>query len=86
MRTILDDSRTWFLHGLAYAGVLKIVLTEGIVGTIPEDLKIGTIVLENTFPIQTTPNSQQVLIQFSKFFNQKTGYFFNFLKALLKNS
>ncbi len=67
MRTILDEARTWFLRGLVYDEVLKIVVIEGSIGTNAEDLKIGDTVLRDVHPIQTTETSKHFLIQFSQF-------------------
>ena len=67
MRTILDESRTWFLQNLSYDGGLKILLIEGFVGTKSEDIKIGDTVLSDTHPIETSQTSKTVQIQFSHF-------------------
>lgn len=67
MRTILDDSKTWFLHCLSYDKELKLILIEGIVGTTPEDIKIRDTIICDTYPINTSPSSKMVQIRFPHF-------------------
>ncbi len=67
MRTILDDSKTWFLQGVTYEEGLNIVLVEGVVGGEPEDIEINGVVIRNTYPINSTPISKIVSIRFSRF-------------------
>lgn len=67
MNTILDESKTWFLQALTYDEELKIILTEGIVGTQPEDIKINDTVIQDTYPITTLPSSKIVTIRFTHF-------------------
>ena len=65
MRTILDDSKTWYLNSLSYENELRLILIEGIVGTIPENLKVGDVVLNDLLPINVLPSSKIVLVRFA---------------------
>lgn len=69
MQTILDQSRTWFLHCLYYdQEELKIILIEGIISKEPEDVVIyNDVVLRNSFAIEILPSSKLMLIRFSQY-------------------
>ena len=41
MRTVLDDAKTWFLHGIVYQDDSQIIVAEGFRSDEAEDLIIG---------------------------------------------
>ena len=67
MRTVLDESKTWFLHRLSYEEELRITLIEGKRGNESQDIQIGDVVIRDAYPIEISPTSKLVLIRFSQY-------------------
>ena len=67
MKSILDESKFWFLDQLNYASAqLLIEVTEGIVSSSPQDVSIDDLgTIKDARPIEITNQSRRVRIKFS---------------------
>ena len=66
MKSILDESKFWFLDQLNYASAqLLIEVTEGIVSSSPQDVSIDDLgTIKDARPIEITNQSRRVRIKF----------------------
>jgi len=67
MKTLLDDFYTSFLHAVIYTeGDLRIIVAEGFRADEPEDIRIGTHVIKDTYAIDTSEESRLAEVRFSR--------------------
>ena len=67
MRTILDDVKTWFLHGVVYQDELRVIVAEGFVGDQTEELRIGDHTIRDLRPIDVSDKSRLFVVRFPHF-------------------
>ena len=67
MHTVLDDAKTWFLHGIAYQDDLLIILTEGFVSDQTEDIQVGEQMIKDTHPTEVRESSRMIAVRFARF-------------------
>ena len=67
MQTPLDNAETWFLHALVYQNELQVIVAEGFVSDLTEDLQIGGHTVKGLRPIDVSDKSRLYEIRFSRF-------------------
>ena len=65
LKSLLDEFDSWFLHATVYAdGELRVVVAEGFQAAEPEDIKIGSHVIKDTYALSTSKDSRLVEVRF----------------------
>jgi hypothetical protein len=66
LHTVLDDARTWFLHGIVYQNDLRVIVTEGFLHDQTEELRIGEHVIKDTRRIDISEHSRMFVVRFTR--------------------
>ena len=66
VRTVLDDSETWFLERLIYTDEIAVVVVEGFRGDTPEDIQVGEHVIRDANPVEPRVDSRRLVVRFSR--------------------
>ncbi|MEL6821481.1 MAG: hypothetical protein AAFP70_06960 [Calditrichota bacterium] len=67
MKTILDDAKTWFLHGVVYQDELYVIVIEGFVGEPTEEITIADYTIKDLSPIEISKDSRTMAVRFPHF-------------------
>ncbi len=66
MRTVLDDAKTWLLHGIVYQDDLRIIVVEGFQSEEAEDLVVGETNLGPAHSIDIRSDSRKMVVRFPR--------------------